>query len=169
MVPALRAVLAPHRGERPYAHDQPVFATRTGRPNRPDNIRTTIIAPAFEQANELLIADDRAPLAHLTPHTLRRTFAWLVAELGVPPRRVMYLLGHESPTLTLAIYEQVLDLTDGGLAVLEDLLGAPTEQLVATLTGRTAGAKVSGKRPAIENRAPRGAFTSDSETRHLRN
>jgi integrase len=52
---------------------------------------------------------------HITPHTLLRTFASLLAEVGVPPRRAMYLLGHTDPTLTMRVYQQVLDM--GGAAV----------------------------------------------------
>ena len=43
-------------------------------------------------------------IGHLTPHTLRRTFASLLAEVGVPPRRAMYLIGHTDPTLTMRVY-----------------------------------------------------------------
>jgi len=93
MLPALRATLAAHAAERPYTPDQPVFPSRSGRANRPDNIRSTLIAPALQRANELLIDGGRAPIRHMTPHTLRRTFASLLAEIGVHPRRAMYLLG----------------------------------------------------------------------------
>jgi Phage integrase family len=50
----------------------------------------------------------------MTPHTLRRTFASLLAEIGVSPRRAMYLLGHTDPKFTMRVYQQVLDL--GGAA-----------------------------------------------------
>jgi integrase len=60
-------------------------------------------------------------LSRMTPHTLRRTFASILAEVGVPPRRAMYLLGHTDPTLTMRVYQQVLDM--GGAAV-EQLEGA---------------------------------------------
>ena len=46
----------------------------------------------------------------MTPHTLRRTFASILAVCDVPPRRAMYLMGHTDPTLTLAVYQQVLDM-----------------------------------------------------------
>jgi integrase len=50
------------------------------------------IAPVHERANELLAKDGRLPIAHMTPHTLRRTFASILAAANVPPRREMYLL-----------------------------------------------------------------------------
>jgi integrase len=44
----------------------------------------------------------RRPLPNVTPHTLRRTFASILAECGVAPRRAMYLLGHTDAKLTLS-------------------------------------------------------------------
>jgi len=40
---------------------------------------------------------EQPPIGHMTPHTLRRKFASILAEVGVPPRRAMYLLGHNRP------------------------------------------------------------------------
>ena len=34
----------------------------------------------------------------------------MLAVCDVPPRRAMYLMGHTDPTLTLAVYQQVLDM-----------------------------------------------------------
>jgi Phage integrase family len=72
----------------------------------------------------------------MTPHTLRRTFASILAEVGVPPRRAMYLLGHTDPTLTMRVYQQVLDM--GGVAVetLEKVLGCSLDEALATYSGR---------------------------------
>ena len=76
------------------------------------------------------------PIAHLTPHTLRRTFASLLAEVGISPRRAMYLLGHSDPKFTMRVYQQVLDM--GGLApgVLERVLGSTVEEAFAAWSGR---------------------------------
>jgi integrase len=65
----------------------------------------------------------RLPIAHLTPHTLRRTFASILAATNVPPRRAMYLLGHTDPKLTLSVYQQVLDVGAGSIEVLKSVLG----------------------------------------------
>ena len=94
----------------PAARDRPAFPTRNGTRQQPDNVRARILAPILERANELLEADGALPIAHLTPHTLRRTFASILAVCDVPPRRAMYLLGHTDPKLTLAVYQQVLDM-----------------------------------------------------------
>jgi integrase len=62
-----------------------------------------MLAPLLGRANELLAADGRPPIAHMTPHTLRRTFASILAVCDVPPRRATYLVGHTDPKLTLAV------------------------------------------------------------------
>jgi integrase len=33
----------------------------------------------------------------------------------VPPRRAMYLMGHTDPSLTRAVYQQVLDMGKGSV------------------------------------------------------
>lgn len=67
-------------------------------------MRSRILGPVLHRANALLEAEARPPIAHMTPHTLRRTFASILAVCDVPPRRAMYLLGHTDAELTLAVY-----------------------------------------------------------------
>jgi integrase len=136
MVPRLYEVLLEHRTEFDYGPDDPVFATRTGSRNRPDNVRARIVAPVHRQANEMLNAARLGPIAHLTPHTLRRTFASILAELGVPPRRAMYLLGHRDPKFTMRVYQQVLNMGGGAQDQLEKALGCTCEEAFVVLTGR---------------------------------
>ena len=102
---------APHGP--PGAATEPAFPTRNGTRQHPDNVRARILAPIRVKAptscSRPTAAADRAPhAAHL-----RRTFASILAVCDVPPRRAMYLLGHTDPTLTLAVYQQVLDLGRG--------------------------------------------------------
>lgn len=105
LVPALRDVLLEHRMD--VAADRgPAFPTRHGTNQNPDNIRTRILKPICLKANALLEAEGRLPIAHLTPHTLRRTFASILAVCNVPPRRATYLLGHTDPTLTMRVYNR---------------------------------------------------------------
>jgi hypothetical protein len=79
----------------------------------------------------------------MTPHTLRRTFASHLAEVGVPPRRAMYLLGHTDPTLTMRIYQQVLDMGGWAIDALERVLGCTLEEAAAISPGdRVCGPKV---------------------------
>jgi hypothetical protein len=69
---------------------------------------------------ELRVTTDGGPF--MTPHTLRRTFASILAVCDVPPRRAMYLMGHTDPSLTLAVYQQVLDMGKGSIDWLAGIL-----------------------------------------------
>jgi integrase len=119
LLPALRERLGEHRATHAVGLDARAFATRTGRRNTPNNVFNRVIVPAREKADELLAAQGRPPIAHLTPHTLRRTFASLLAVCNVPPRRAMYLLGHTYAKLTLSVYQQVLDMGPGSVELIE--------------------------------------------------
>ena len=99
LLSALHEILLAHRAEYEWGPDAPVFATRNGTRNTPDNIRRRILAGVHDRANGLLKERDEDAIGQLTPHTLRRTFASLLAEIGVSPRRAMYLLGHDDPKL----------------------------------------------------------------------
>jgi integrase len=90
LVPALREHLTDHRLDFPTAGAEPAFPTRNRTRPHHDNVRARILAPLREPANDLLEAEGRVPIAHLTPHTLRRTFASILAACDVPPRRAMY-------------------------------------------------------------------------------
>ena len=92
LLPMLLDALRAYRLARPAGPRAPAFTTRTGTRQRPDNIRARIVAPVLARANALLAAEGRVPIAHMTPHTLRRTFASLLAVCDVPPRRAMYLM-----------------------------------------------------------------------------
>jgi predicted metal-dependent phosphotriesterase family hydrolase len=89
-----------------------------------------------ERANELLAEREHRPIGHMTPHTLRRTFASILAEVGVPPRRAMYLLGHTDPTLTMRVYQQVLDMSGMAVETLEKVLGCTLDEALATYSAR---------------------------------
>ncbi len=88
-LPALHAALLAHRADFPFGSDEPVFATRNGRRNTPNNVRKTILNTTVERASELLQADGREPIAHLTPHSLRRTFASILAVCEISQRRAV--------------------------------------------------------------------------------
>jgi integrase len=157
MVPRLYEVLLEHRAELAYRPNDPVFATRSGTRNRPDNVRTRIVAPVHRQANELLEAARLPPIAQLTPHTLRRTFASILAELGVPPRRAMYLLGHRDPKFTMRTYQQVLNMGGGAEDQLASALGCTCGEAFVVLTGRDVRGLIedpAAKMPRIVTRAP---------------
>lgn len=48
----------------------------------------------------------------------------------------MYLLGHADPTLTMAVYQQVLDMGGTGVDTLERLLGGRLDEVGQILCGR---------------------------------
>jgi integrase len=152
LVPVLREHLTDHRLDFPSAGGEPVFPTRN-RPH-PDNVRARILAPLRERANELLEADGRVPIAHVTPHTLRRTFASILAACDVPPRRAMYLMGHTDPTLTLAVYQQVLDMGRGSVDRLEEILGCSLAEARAIYNGETVAAGISVLNPCSDTKNP---------------
>jgi len=45
----------------------------------------------------------------------------------------MYLRGHTDPTLTMRVYQQVIDMGEGGLETLEKLIGCTLEEAFALL------------------------------------
>jgi integrase len=147
LVPVLREHLTDHRLDFPSAGGEPAFPTRNRTRPHPDNVRARILAPLRERANDLLEAEGRVPIAHMTPHTLRRTFASILAACDVPPRRAMYLMGHTDPTLTLAVYQQVLDMGRGSVELLEGMLGCTLAEARAIYNGETVATGVSVLNP----------------------
>jgi integrase len=126
LAPRLREILLDHAATLGPDPKAPLFPNRNGGRQTPDNVRTRILGPAGEAIGE-----------HVTPHMLRRTFASLLAELGVPPRRAMYLLGHTNPTLTMSVYQQVLDVAAPDLErTLESLLGCDAASGFEVFAGR---------------------------------
>jgi integrase len=132
LVPALYDIVLDYCAEAELAPDSPLFLTRHGNRQTPQNIREHIIKPTRARANESLAQ----PIEHLTPHSLRRTFASLLAELGVAPRRAMYLLGHTDAKFTMRVYQHVLDVGSDTARQLTQLLGARPEDAAIQLSGR---------------------------------
>jgi len=105
LTPALRDELLAHKaGARWSAPDDPVFATRTGRPQNRHNARRSVLLPAVEAANVKLAKFGIAPIRGVGLHGLRRTYASLRAAAGDDPAYVSEQLGHEDPRFTLRVY-----------------------------------------------------------------
>ena len=136
LLPAAREILMEHVLSHPCGPEDPVFRTRNGGRQTPDNIRSRILAPAVARANELLAADNLPAIQGCTPHTLRRTFASLCAEVGLPPRRCMRLMGHTNPNFTMSVYQHVLDMTAGAQEIFETVTGATFQEAFAILSER---------------------------------
>ncbi|MBJ7519830.1 MAG: site-specific integrase [Solirubrobacteraceae bacterium] len=120
-----------------------VLETRDGNPQRPDNVRANLIDKVVELSNEMLAAAGQRPIEHCTPHSLRRTFASIMAEVGVPPRRAMTLMGHTDARFTMSVYQQVLDMGAEEWRALPDVLGCTPQEALGILTGRSVGASAA--------------------------
>jgi hypothetical protein len=63
-------------------------------------VRTKVLYPAIEKANELLAGEGKPPLPDgITFHSLRRTYAALRAELGEHPAITAAQMGHRDPRI----------------------------------------------------------------------
>ena len=61
----------------------------------------------------------------------------------------MYLLGHTDPTLTMRVYQQVIDMGEGGLQTLEQAIGCTIAEAFTLLSGR--GILATNWQPANKN------------------
>jgi hypothetical protein len=128
----------------------PAFPTRTGRPRDKDNVRENVIRRAVERANELRARRGEPPiLAHVTPHTFRRTYISFMLAAGFDLPYVQEHVGHDDPTTTLKIYAQVIRRPD------RDNLRADMRALIGEDRPRIAPAPEPA--PAAELRSPSAA------------
>lgn len=89
--------------------DDFVFPGRNrGKPRERNSVRTRVLYPAIERANEVLAKEGRAPIPDgVTFHSLRRTYAALRAELGEHPAITAAQIGHTTARMTLDVYTDV--------------------------------------------------------------
>jgi hypothetical protein len=80
LLPALHETVQDHVAAWPGANTDPLYVTRNGRANTPNNVRKTILDPALERANEILEAP--GPRADPPPDP-----AHAAADLRVDPGR----------------------------------------------------------------------------------
>ena len=128
-------------------------------------MRNRYLSSAVDRANAGLERDGADPIGHLTPHSLRRTFASLLLATGADVPCVMAQLGHADPAMTLGVYAKVIaSKTDHG-AALDDLVGASTwtslgaSEKARKGTGVSGGVRVTGVRLAanpLVGRRPAG-------------
>jgi integrase len=119
----LHELKAPKAGSRFASPADYVFPTARGTRRDRNSVRTRILYPAIEQANALLAQEGRPPIPEgVTFHSLRRTYATLMAEAGADSRYVMGQIGHRSAALTLEVYTDVGDRKHDGNARLGALL-----------------------------------------------
>jgi integrase len=103
----------------------PAFPTATGGRRTKDNVRARVVLPVLRRANELRAQRDQPPiLAHVTPHTFRRTYITFMLAAGFDVPYVRAQVGHRDPAVTLAVYAQVIERPD------RDRLRAEMRQLL---------------------------------------
>jgi hypothetical protein len=106
------------------------------------NVRNRVLAAAVKLANRHAERDDELPtLPHLTPHSLRRTFASILYALGETPPVVMAEMGHTDPALALAIYAHAMrrgpdEIARLGALVNGEPMAAPSAQTAQTPVNR---------------------------------
>jgi integrase len=104
LTPMLLEELKLHRVEHPRATPGDlVFPTRNGRQRDRSNSRGRL-ATILKRANASRAEQGLPPIAHVTNHTLRRTFASLMYEADAQPTDVMAAMGHKSAKLALEVY-----------------------------------------------------------------
>jgi integrase len=107
--PALRDELPALRAKAPDADpDALVFGTTNGKRHTATNIRKRVLTRAVERAEAVTPMPE-----HLTPHSLRWTFASVLYAIGEDPPTVMAEMGHSSPVLALRIYAQAIRRDEG--------------------------------------------------------
>jgi integrase len=95
-----------------------VARSRTGRGLSPirrskDNVRLGVINPVVRCANEIRAAGKQPPIhVHVTPHTFRRTYITYMLAAGHDIPYVQSQVGHLDPTVTLAVYAQLIRRPD---------------------------------------------------------
>ncbi len=188
ITPALRDELLAYRAEKtrrgyPMTPETPLFCTPKGTPWNEDNVRQHLISPVVELASRRLVKRGLPPLPHITPHSLRRTYVsimLLATNFDIP--YVQSQVGHAHATMTLDVYNQLLDRSkrqhgaafDALLSEARSTLYGPETQLqdmslahpVAHLTKNTpasGSATVAGNRRFAGNsrRVSEGTRTPD--------
>jgi integrase len=93
--------------------DDPAFPTTTRTRRDRNNVCTRVIEPALRRANLIRTERTQPPIvAHVTPHTLRRTYITFMLAAGFDVPYVQDQVGHADPTTTLAIYARVIRRID---------------------------------------------------------
>jgi hypothetical protein len=126
-----------------------VFPTEKGTRRDRNNIRARILRPAIERANRALEQQGLAPLPEgVTFHSLRHTYASLMAEAGVDPAYTKAQIGHTDARFTMSLYTHVGNRREAANARLDALLSANSA------SGRGGGATPEVERSSEDERAP---------------
>lgn len=102
-----------------------VFPTRNGTRRDRHNVRSRVLLPVLGRANKAREQAELRPIAHVTNHTLRRTFASLLYAAGASPAYVMGQMGHESAALALEVYAKMMARQSDTGAAMDELVRGP--------------------------------------------
>lgn len=93
--------------------DEPAFPTLAGTRRTKDNVRLRVVDPVVARANEIRATRKQPPIhLHVTPHTFRRTYITYMLAAGHDIPYVQSQVGHLDPTVTLAVYAQLIRRPD---------------------------------------------------------
>ena len=109
LAPDLLEVLQEHKARGPWNLPRDFLFPGKHR-DRPRDRRALprLIRGAVKRANERLAREGWDPISEeVTFHTLRRTYATLMAELGADPAYTMRQIGHRKASFTLSVYTDV--------------------------------------------------------------
>ncbi|CAN5777961.1 tyrosine-type recombinase/integrase [soil metagenome] len=94
---------------RESSHDRPddyVLPSSTGNRSNPSNLRRDVLRPTIDAANLELEKDGITPIAPVTFHSLRRTYASLRCACRDDVAYTSAQIGHTDPRFTLRVYTQ---------------------------------------------------------------
>jgi integrase len=136
--------------------NDPAFPTRSGTRRTKDNVGSRVVATVVKRANEIRASRKQPPIhVHVTPHTFRRTYATYMLAAGHDVPYVQHQLGHVDPTITLAIYTQLMRRADREelRQELRDFIETPVSEI--TPTTPVAGSRaVSADGPVTQTPGP---------------
>jgi len=93
--------------------NDPAFPSLTGNRRSKDNVRLGVVDPVVARANEIRASRKQPPIhVHVTPHTFRRTYITYMLAAGHDIPYVQSQVGHLDPTVTLAVYAQLIRRPD---------------------------------------------------------
>jgi integrase len=164
LAPDLRDLLAAHKLASSFNGPEDfVFPNRLGTRRDRHNVRTRAFYPAVKRANALLVAEGKQPISpDVTFHSLRRTYASLLAEAGADSAYTKAQIGHKSAKLTLEVYTDVGNRRHGANERVGALLRGPeaaqngTNGAVESATGGTEPARDSAEVPRLQGGTPMG-------------
>lgn len=89
-----------------------VFLTRNGNPMMP-NAYNNVLYNIVNSQNKVVTAnklDAKTMLPHISSHTLRHTACTRMAERGIDPKVLQYIMGHASVGITMEVYNHITEI-----------------------------------------------------------